>query len=129
MPYRHAGDALHILLVTSRGSGRWVLPKGNIDPGLTASAAVAKEAEEEAGVRGRLSPAPIGRYRYDKLLDDGTSRPIDVDVFALAVTEELATWKEDGQRERQWFAQPDAAAAIDEPDLKLLIRAFRLPGQ
>lgn len=114
-----------MLLVTSRGTRRWVLPKGNIDAGMSAHAAAAQEAEEEAGVRGATCPTPIGRYRYRKTKWTGASLMVDVEVFPICVTDELGEWKEQHQRERRWFPLAGAADAVDEPDLKALIRNFR----
>ena len=112
------------MLVTSRGTGRWVVPKGNIDTGLSPHSAAALEAQEEAGVRGALCPSPLGSYRYRKRRSSGASLMIDVDVFPLAVNEILSEWKEQRQRDRRWFALADAAKAVDEPDLRDLIRSF-----
>jgi 8-oxo-dGTP pyrophosphatase MutT (NUDIX family) len=86
--------------------------------------AAAIEAEEEGGVRGDIFPTPLGVFRYRKRRRDGTSVMLDVDVFPLAVTEELSSWKEKGERERRWFSLADAADAVEEADLADLIRAF-----
>ena len=115
---------MEVLLVTSRGSGRWVVPKGNIPSRLNPHQAAAREAEEEAGVRGAVCPTPLGSFRYRKLRGSGASLMADVEVYPLAVTSELASWKEDGERTRRWFSLPDAAAAVDEDDLGHLIRSF-----
>lgn len=117
--------AVEVLLVTSRGTGRWVLPKGNLSKRLPPHAAAAREAHEEAGVEGAIGAAPVGAYRYHKLLDSGVSRLVDVDVYPFAVTVELDDWPERAERERRWFARADAAAAVDEADLAALIRDFR----
>jgi hypothetical protein len=101
-----------------------VIPKGNPAAGLSAHAAAALEAEEEAGVRGAICPTPIGSYRYRKRRRNGASLMLDVDVFPLAVTQELASWKEGGERERRWFSLAEAADAVEEPDLADLIRSF-----
>ncbi len=114
-----------MLLVTSRQTRRWVLPKGNPVEGLTLHESAAHEALEEAGVRGAACPTPIGRYRYRKGRKNGASVMVDVDVFPIAVTDELSEWEEDDERERRWFSLNDAADAVDEPDLKQVIRAFR----
>jgi predicted phosphate transport protein (TIGR00153 family) len=92
--------------------------------GLAPHAAAAEEALEEAGVTGPVCPTPLGSYRYRKRKGSGASLMLDVDVFPLAVTEELATWKEQKERERRWFTLAEAAAAVDEPDLRNLIRSF-----
>ena len=120
-----APDAtVRVLLVTSRGTGRWVIPKGNIDAGMAPHAAAALEAEEEAGVSGAACPTRLGSYRYRKRRNNGASLMVDVDVFPLAVTRELARWKEQDQRERRWFSLAEAADAVDETDLRDLIRSF-----
>jgi hypothetical protein len=82
------------------------------------------EAEEEAGVRGPVCPTPIGSYRYRKRRNNGASLMVDVEVFPLSVTHELDDWKERDQRERHWFTLAEAANAVDEPDLRELIRSF-----
>lgn len=128
MPYRSRGSGVDapvsILLVTSRETRRWVIPKGNPSSGLAPHAAAALEAEEEAGVRGAICPTPLGAYRYRKRQRNGASLMLDVDVFPLAVTQELESWKESGQRERRWFQLADAADAVEEDDLATLIRSF-----
>jgi predicted phosphate transport protein (TIGR00153 family) len=123
-----AADALDapvsVLLVTSIETKRWVLPKGNLVKGLSAHASAAHEAEEEAGVLGAACPTAIGTYRYRKKRANGASLLVDVDVFPIAVTDELEEWKERDRRERRWFSLVDAANAVDEPDLKGIIRNF-----
>lgn len=129
LPYRTEGSAIdapvRVLLVTSRDSGRWVIPKGNLEKGLTPHGGAAIEAEEEAGVRGLVCPTSLGSFRYRKRRRNGASLMVDVDVFPLAVAQELDAWKEQSQRKRRWFSLGEAAAAVDEPDLRDLIRSFR----
>jgi len=119
---------MRILLITSRETKRWVIPKGNISSGLAPHVAAAQEAEEEAGVCGPVCPTPLGSYRYRKRRGSGASLMADVDVFPLAVTRELPHWKEQAERERRWFTLAEAAAAVDEPDLRVLIRSFSTSG-
>jgi predicted phosphate transport protein (TIGR00153 family) len=129
LPYRSTSDALDapvsVLLVTSMETKRWVLPKGNLVKGLSAHASAAAEAEEEAGVLGAACPTAIGSYRYRKKRGNGASLMVDVDVFPIAVTDELTEWKERDKRERRWFSLIDAANAVDEPELKGIIRNFK----
>ena len=103
LPYTTAADgSMQILLITSRDTGRWVIPKGNRMKGLAGHRAAELEAYEEAGIQGIACPARIGRYRYDKRRRKGGSREAMVDVFPLAVTRHLTHWPEQGQRELRW---------------------------
>lgn len=128
LPYRldgaSADAATRVMLVTSRESRRWVIPKGNLSSGLSPHDGAAAEAEEEAGVIGRVCPTPLGSYRYRKRRGSGASLMVNVEVFPLAVTEELPAWKEQGERDRRWFTLNEAADAVAEPDLRDLIRSF-----
>lgn len=128
LPYRTDGTGVDapvsILLITSRESGRWVIPKGNLAASTPPHVAAAQEAEEEAGIIGAACPVPLGTYRYRKKRGSGASLMIDVDVYPFAVTQELDAWKEAAQRTRQWFTLSDAADLVDEEDLRDLIRSF-----
>jgi uncharacterized protein len=128
LPYRNVGRGLNapvqVLLVTSRESKRWVIPKGNFANTVSPHAAAAQEAEEEAGVRGAVCPTPLGTYRYRKRKGSGASLMADVEVFPLSVSEELNDWKEMKERDRRWFSLSEAANAVEEPDLRDLIRTF-----
>jgi len=129
LPYRNHGtgdDEVMILLVTSRDTGRWVLPKGNLMVGIAPHRAAAREAEEEAGVRGTIARKPLGRFPYRKWRSAKRFDMAKVDVFALKVTKELGSWKEQGQRERRWFPRDEAAEMVDEPELRVLIRSAKL---
>ena len=112
------------MLITSRGTGRWVLPKGNLSRSLSDHAAAEREANEEAGVVGAICPVPIGNYTYRKQLSSGASLLTKVAVFPLAVTGLLDDWKEADQRTRQWFNLSQAADLVDEEDLRHLIHSF-----
>jgi two-component system phosphate regulon sensor histidine kinase PhoR len=112
---------LRFLLITSRETKRWVIPRGNPIRGLSPSGAAAQEAWEEAGIRGAVEDRALGSYRYDKRRADGSYVPAEVEVFALAVGRLLDDWPEKGQRERRWFAPAEAAEAVEEPELKALV--------
>lgn len=127
LPYRTSGAAgVSVLLVTSRETKRWVVPKGNQASSDLPHLAAAIEAEEEAGVRGAVCPIPLGSYRYRKRRKTGASLMVDVDVYPLAVTQELPTWKEAGERTRRWFSLRHAADMVEERDLADLIRSFNV---
>ena len=124
MPVRRsAGGALEVLLVTSRETRRWVIPKGWPWPDIADHLAAAEEAREEAGVTGRAEPEPAGTFRYAKRRPEGTSN-LHVTIFMLHVVEELDEWPEKSERQRAWFTPADAANAVDEPELKALILAL-----
>ncbi|HEX8644245.1 MAG TPA: DUF47 family protein [Allosphingosinicella sp.] len=112
-----------ILLITSRETRRWVVPRGNPMPGRTGAESAAEEAWEEAGLRGPLSALPIGSYRYDKVRR-GVPVPTDVTLYAMHVEKELFAWPERPVRDRRWFAQAEAAAAVAEPGLMQIISGF-----
>lgn len=123
LPYRR-GERLEILLVTSRETRRWVIPKGWPMKGKKPHAAAAREALEEAGVTGRIDKGSLGAYPYLKRLKNGDPAPCEVRVFALEVQHEHDVWPEMTQRERRWFSAEVAAAAVDEPELAELILEF-----
>jgi 8-oxo-dGTP pyrophosphatase MutT (NUDIX family) len=123
---RKTGD---VLLITSRGTGRWVIPKGWPMEGKTLPGAAAAEAWEEAGVEGRVHPEEIGRYRYDKEQDRGYSVPVEVRVFLMDADCLHDDFPEAGQRKRRWFAPQDAARHVVEPGLKRILLALPpMPG-
>jgi len=124
LPWRLNGRRLEILLVTSRESRRWVIPKGWPMKGKAPQDAAAIEAHEEAGLNGAVDPVSIGSYRYVKQLKGEDAIPIQVIVFALAVASQLDHWKEKDQRQFAWFRYQKAASLVVEPDLKRLIRDF-----
>jgi phosphohistidine phosphatase len=119
IPYRFRHGELEILLITSRHNRRWVIPKGIIEPELSAAASAAKEALEEAGVEGRIGTESIGSYQYDKW--GGTC---SVEVFPLEVERVHDEWTE-AHRQRLWLPPAEAAGRIEEEGLKRLI--LRLP--
>ena len=128
MPYRiDESGALSVLLITSRETHRWVVPKGNPIRGLAAHEAAAQEAYEEAGVLGITCPAPIGHFRYDKRKRDGSLRLARVAVYPVAVVEQLEDWPEREERETRWFDLESAQDIVTEPELKRLIGRFCAP--
>jgi len=122
LPYRLRDGLLSILLVTSIRTKRWVLPKGNIEPGLTARESAEFEALEEAGVVGAMATRRTGTYRYRK--SDEKSGLYQVLVYPLDVQRELDSYPESGLREREWMSAETAASRVDEPDLKELLLQF-----
>jgi 8-oxo-dGTP pyrophosphatase MutT (NUDIX family) len=124
LPWRRTGDRLEFLLVTSRETRRWVTPKGGRMTGFSDAESAALEALEEAGIEGRITAAPIGTFRYLKVLKRRAPRWCVVSLHALEVRVEHETWHEQGQRDRAWVSRDEAVRRVDEPDLKALIAAF-----
>ncbi|CAN5264999.1 hypothetical protein BH11PSE2_BH11PSE2_05390 [soil metagenome] len=123
LPWRR-DEQVEVMLVTSRETYRWVIPKGWPMVDHTAADSAAREAFEEAGVEGDTDGLPIGAYPYLKRLKDGEVRPLTVEVFPLKVTRELPEWPEQAERQRRWFTLDDAANSVDELELAEIIQAF-----
>jgi len=116
VPYRHVDGNLEVLLITSRGAGHWLVPKGNIEPNLTPRDSAAREAWEEAGVFGMVHQQVIGTYRYIKR---GTPRVVR--LYPMAVLEELERWPEMHERRRQWLPIDQAGDLAFHDDLQSAI--------
>lgn len=128
LAYRYAaGGAVELLLVTSRETGRWIVPKGNRVPGLSPAESAAREAFEEGGLEGEVAPDPIGAYRYVKQKKNGTVTPASVLIFPMRVTRQLGDWPEKAERDTRWFSLADAAASVAERSLRRLILSFEPP--
>ncbi|NKB43704.1 MAG: NUDIX domain-containing protein [Alphaproteobacteria bacterium] len=123
LPFQDKASLRRVLLITSLGTRRWILPKGNIEPGLTVRESTEFEAFEEAGVMGTLHSDSIGSYTYEKFNDDEDILH-HVKVFPLEVEKVLDEYPHHTKRERQWMEPVDAIEAVDEPELKDLIAKF-----
>lgn len=122
--YRRVNKGLEVLLVTSRDSGRWIIPKGWPIDGLSPAETAAQEAWEEGGVQGRLRDTCIGIYDYGKRRETGSDLPVSVAVFPIKVSRLKDKFPEAGQRKRKWFSLKKAAARVNEPALKKILRKF-----
>jgi len=124
LPWRVVNDEVQVLLITSRISRHWLIPKGWPMRGKSDAEAAAQEAFEEAGIRGIVSPHPIGAYSYDKLRPETEPVPCVVNVYSLRVEAELDEWKEAPTRERRWMSLEEATTAVFEPGLAELLRSI-----
>ena len=121
LPLRLAKNgAIEILLVTSRDTGRWIIPKGWTSKRIKDCKAAAREAREEAGVKGKILREAIGTYRYIKR-ELGNGALIEVRVFLLKVSKRCKRWPEKRERRRAWFDIEDAASQVSDPELSILI--------
>jgi 8-oxo-dGTP pyrophosphatase MutT (NUDIX family) len=129
LPLAVRDGEIMVMLVTSRETRRWVLPKGWAEPDLAPHELAAKEAFEEAGLVGEIEPEPIGYYSYDKRLRGGRSVSCQVSVFPMWVGRQLKHWPEQGQRETRWLTLGQAAMAVDEGDLVTLLLRLAAPAE
>ena len=129
LAYDMDGAEPRFLLITSRRTRRWIIPRGNPIRGLSASETAAQEAHEEAGLIGVIGKQEIGSYRYVKWRRDGSNVMAKVHVFPFRATLQSGRWRERDQRDWRWFTRAEAAAAVEEPELKQLILAFTPPPE
>src|SRR5262249_44848594 len=116
LPWRFT-DKLEILLITSRESRRWIIPKGWPIEGMSPGASPAREAFGEGGLIGQISFDLIGSYHYFKRLKTGVTVPCKVDVYPLEVMRQRRDWPEKHQRTLRWCTPTEAATAVSESDL------------
>jgi len=117
LPYRWRDGGLEVLLVSSRSGKRWLLPKGIVEPGMSAGDSALKEALEEAGVDGAVGGRSLGSYRYRKW--GGTC---EVEIYPLRVRNELDEWPESQIRRRRWHSVRVAMRRIENKGLRRIVK-------
>jgi len=127
LPFILTDKRCRILLITSRETARWVIPKGWPSTTRPPHRQAAREAYEEAGLVGTPGKHALGTYRYLKIMDDGSSVPCLVTVFPFLVAKQLRKWPEQRQRKTRWVKLAEAADLVDEKELTKLLRAFKPP--
>lgn len=128
--WRDNGGKLEVLVITSRGTGRWIIPKGWPQVGKTLPQAALREAYEEAGVRGAVATRPIGSYCYEKTdLPPETDCAFTVDVFPVHFSHQEKHYPERGERQGKWVTPTEAAEYVDEPELKAILRGFAMASK
>ncbi len=115
---------VQVLLITSRDTGRWVIPKGWAMQGRSPAQAAAQEAWEEAGAEGEIGALSLGKFYYDKVLTPKKSLPCEVEIFGLRVTRLSKKFPERHERRRKWFSAKVAARKVNEPGLRALLGAL-----
>ncbi len=116
LPFRIRHGQLEVLLISKSGKGKWGIPKGIVEPGMTAADSAAKECEEEAGVLGVVGTSPLDVFEARKW--GGVTR---VQVFPLEVTDVFEDWEEAHKRDRRWFAAAEAQAALRQKAVRPMI--------
>ncbi|MCL3882206.1 NUDIX hydrolase [Marivita sp. GX14005] len=126
LPMRWTKDGkFQVLMVTSRDTGRWIMPKGWTMDGKKPWTAAEIEALEEAGAVGHIGRETIGKYTYDKKLGDGSAIKCKVDVYPMVVERLKRDWKERDERTRKWFSAKAAARKVSEPELAELLKTLK----
>ncbi|MDF2141808.1 NUDIX hydrolase [Paenirhodobacter sp. CAU 1674] len=120
---RHKGKP-EVLLISSLGTGRWIIPKGWPMKGRSLAGAALQEAWEEAGIRGKVRHTPLGSYFYLKMQDGGMALRCEVRVFAVETDSLSEHYPEAGRREREWVSPEIAAERVAEEGLKAILRAL-----
>lgn len=122
---QHKGQT-EVLLISSLGTGRWIIPKGWPMRGRSLAGAAAQEAWEEAGIRGKGSPRPLGSFGYFKVREGGLALHIDVQVYVIRVTSVSDVYPEAGRRQRIWLLPAEAAEKVTEPGLRAILRRLAM---
>jgi 8-oxo-dGTP pyrophosphatase MutT (NUDIX family) len=116
LPYRSRGTSrTEVMLVTSRGTRRWIIPKGWPQKGRAPHRSAAREAFEEAGVVGVVDRRPFGSFPYQKRLKNGGVVVCEVKVYPLRVLQQSKRWPEHRQRKIRWLSAKEAAKAVRVP--------------
>lgn len=124
LPYRVIEGSPQVMLITSRETRRWILPKGRPEKRMKPFEVAAAEAFEEAGVLGHVSDTVFGSFASHKRQKNGEELPCTIKVFLLEVNQELDHWPESHQRDRGWFGLHQATLMTGEPGLVRILSEF-----
>ena len=124
LPWRRTKGAIEILLITTRNTRSWIVPKGWPLAGCTPSECAAREALEEAGITGEVAEDALGSFHYDKRRKSGDIISCKVHVFAMEVFHQRRSWAEKAARDLCWCSLEEALARVKEPSLRRLIAKF-----
>lgn len=120
-----SGADMRVLMITSRGTGRWIIPKGWPIDGTTSHEAALTEAWEEAGVKkADVDPVSIGTYTYDKITEGGVPNPVEAQVYVVHVKTMVDDYPEADQRRRKWMKPKSAAELVAEPGLRAILEGL-----
>jgi 8-oxo-dGTP pyrophosphatase MutT (NUDIX family) len=127
LPITEQSGETMVMLVTSRETHRWIIPKGWAEKGVAPHQLAAKEAYEEAGLVGEVRPEALGSYCYSKRLRSGRELPCQVEVFPMRVEKQLEDWPERQERETRWFTLSGAAELVGDAGLSDLLLGLAGP--
>ena len=122
LPYVETGSGYLVLLITTRGRGRWTIPKGWVKPAVVDSELAGREAFQEAGITGEIDPRPLGVFNYTKRLHLFSWSKCSVDVYLLHATRQYLSWPEKESRRYMWITPEKAATMVAERGLAAILR-------
>jgi len=123
--YRMTDDGHEILLITSRGRGNWILPKGWPKKKISSAQTALEEAFEEAGIKGQVQEKAIGEYHFTKSTPQGATLNCMATVYEVAFIKMVDEFPEKGERKVRWFTPEAAAEAVSSPELAEILRDFK----
>jgi len=118
VPFRRRRGRLEFCLITSLGKGKWIFPKGIVEPGDTPQDAALKEAHEEAGLRGQIRGRLLGRY-----VDHKWGSKLLVSGYLMEVSRAERAWDEAGRRRRRWCTAEQARHRLGDKPFRRLLEA------
>lgn len=128
LAFRTGKRPLEVCLITSRGGGRWIIPKGWPEPGLSHTEIAAKEAWEEAGLTGSVHPDLYASYETSKSIEPGTDLPVRMDIYLLANPNQATNFPELGQRKVKWLPIERAVERVEDHGLKKVLSKLGTEG-
>ena len=105
---------VQFLLVQTRRSGRWIFPKGGVEPGLTRFQSAAQEALEEAGVHGSIEEAPFARYAIDERGNRAKSSKNNAMIPAYLCAVACLSEPHEANRNPAWFSPEEAKKRLSQ---------------
>ncbi|MBO0344658.1 NUDIX hydrolase [Roseibium sp. CAU 1637] len=123
--YRWMDDELQVLLLTTRDTRRWILPKGWPMMKKKGHRTALIEAFEEAGVIGRVTDKqPFDSFQSHKGFGGGLKVDTSVLVYVIEAVEMTENFPEAGEREIRWLSVGEALDLIEEDAAKPILSRF-----
>ena len=123
--YKKKNNKVKIILITSRGQRRWLIPKGWLIKGKTPIETVITEVWEEAGITGNVTKKSVGIIKYKKYVPNAEALEISAEVYLMKVNKLYKSYPERLERKRKWFTIKEAIKKVDEPQLSKLLHELQ----
>lgn len=125
LPYIQLAKKIEVCLITSRETGRWIIPKGWPEKDVAPHELAAREAYEEAGLTGQTGKKAIGHFHYLKRMADGSEVDCDVAVYPMLVQHQAIDFPEQGQRSVVWLDPKKATKLVDDEELSGILKQLK----